>query len=486
MLIFNVTVWVILFLLVAIRFVRCIRLVPTQKEYIVERLGRYHRTLGAGFHILVPFFDRVAFIQDLKEESIEVPPQECFTKDNVKVEVDGVIYMSVVNSKAASYGIINYRYAAVQLAQTTTRSVIGTLELDRTFEERDAINSRVVSVLGEVSDTWGIRVHRYEVKNIVPPTTVRDAMERQMAAERERRAILARAEGEKQARINKSEGRMAEMINRSEGEQQRRINEAEGHAEEILTVARATAESITKLAGAIAAPGGLDATRLRLCQQYLERLGSLARESTAVLLPADLTRLDTLLESLAFGKLANRIFPAVSSPPPSERGERLQPPLAAAAAPFASGTPDLSPKGPETEPPPVVAQVLEPQLTSPRASGVPRVVSEVPLAFGAKTAGQPAPAEILERRSFEPTPVTQPPIAPAPTAPQPAVTAPVVPRAPTAPQPAVTAPVVPRAPTAPQPAVTAPVVPRAPTAPQPAVTAPVVPRAPTAPQPAVT
>ncbi|MCA9565298.1 MAG: paraslipin, partial [Myxococcales bacterium] len=246
MMVFNYAVWGLLFAFTAFKFVQCIRLVPNRMEFIVERLGRYHRTLGAGFHVLTPFFDRVAYIRDLREESMEVPPQECFTADNVKVEVDGVIYISVVNSKNASYGVTNYRGAAISLAQTTTRSVIGTLDLDRTFEEREAINGRVVQVLSEVSDHWGIRVHRYEVKNIVPPTTVREAMERQMGAERERRALMARSEGEKQSRINNSEGVMMELVNRSEGEMQRRINEAEGEAQEILTIAHATAESIGK------------------------------------------------------------------------------------------------------------------------------------------------------------------------------------------------------------------------------------------------
>lgn len=296
--IFNVAVWVALFAVTAVKFVRSVRLVPNRREYIVERLGRYHRTLGPGFHVLVPFLDRVAYMQDLREESMEVPPQECFTKDNVKVEVDGVIYISVVDSKNASYGVTNYRRAAISLAQTTTRSVIGTLELDRTFEERDAINHRVISVLSEVSPYWGITVHRYEVKNIVTPSTVRIAMERQMGAERERRALLARSEGEKQSCINASEGYRAEVINRSEGAKQSRINQAEGRAQEILSIAQATADSIRALAGALSQPGGLEAMRLQQGQAYLGSLGKLGKSGQKVILPIDLTRLDDVLDAI--------------------------------------------------------------------------------------------------------------------------------------------------------------------------------------------
>ncbi|MBN2359538.1 MAG: paraslipin [Deltaproteobacteria bacterium] len=294
----NYVIWGLFALYVLIKVIRGIRLVPTRCAYIVERLGKYHKTLGPGPHVIVPFFDRVAYVQDLREETIDVPPQECFTRDNVKVEVDGVIYLSVTNAVAASYGITNYRFASVQLAQTTTRSVIGTLDLDRTFEEREAINSRVVSVLNEVSDAWGIKVHRYEVKNIVVPGTVRNAMEQQMTAERDRRALIARSEGDKQSRINESEGLKQEAINRSEGEKQRRINEAEGHAQEILAIAKATAESIEKVGAALTSEGGPEAVRLQLSQEYLNKLALLARPQTSVLLPADITQLDELLGSV--------------------------------------------------------------------------------------------------------------------------------------------------------------------------------------------
>jgi regulator of protease activity HflC (stomatin/prohibitin superfamily) len=291
-------IWTGLFLYTGFKFTQCIRLVPNRKAYIVERLGKYEKTLEPGFHVLVPFFDKVSFIQDLREESIEVPPQDCFTRDNVRVEVDGVLYISVKNPESASYGVSNYRIAAILLAQTTTRSVIGTLDLDRTFEERDEINGHVMRVLGEVADQWGIKVHRYEIKNIVPPVSVRDAMERQMGAERHRRALLAQSEGQKMAMVNESEGRKQELINQSEGELRRRINEAEGKASELLAIAEATAESIKKLGGALAVPGGTEAVRLRLSQDALSKVGELGRPNVKVLLPKDLSRVDELLSSM--------------------------------------------------------------------------------------------------------------------------------------------------------------------------------------------
>ena len=295
---FDFAVWGILLLILVTKLVRSIRIVPTKQAYIVERLGKYSRTLGPGFHLLVPFFERVAYIRDLKEETINVPPQECFTTDNVQVEVDGVIYISVMDPVKASYGITDYRYAAIQLAQTTVRSVIGTLELDKTFEERDVINSKIVSVLNEVGMTWGILVHRYEVKNIVPPASVKNAMEQQMRAERERRALLAQSEGDKQSRVNNSEGLKSEAVNKSEGEMQKRINEAEGRAREIESIANATAEAIEKMAAVITEEGGAEAVQLRLTQQYLSQLSGLAKPKTTVLLPADLTKIDNLLQDV--------------------------------------------------------------------------------------------------------------------------------------------------------------------------------------------
>lgn len=294
----NLLVWGGIVVFIGAKFLQSIRLVPTKKAYIVERLGRYHSTLGAGFHALMPFFDRVVYIQDLREQSLSVPPQECFTLDNVKVEVDGVMYISVVDPVKASYGVTNYVFAATQLAQTTTRSVIGTIDLDKTFQERALVSSKVVQVLTEAGQAWGITVHRYEIKGISTPETVRNAMEQQVTADRDRRAIVARSEGEKQSRINRSEGQKMELINRSEGETQRRINEAEGRAAEIRAIAEATGASLERIADAAVQPAGEEAVRLQLVGQYLGQLSHLARSETTVVLPADLTRLDDLLRSV--------------------------------------------------------------------------------------------------------------------------------------------------------------------------------------------
>lgn len=296
--IFNLTVWGLALLGLAVEFVRSIRLVPNQKAYVVERLGRYHKTLRAGFHAMLPFLDKVVQVLDLREETIDVEPQECFTGDEVKVEVDGVMYISVVDPVKATYGITAYRIGAVQLAQTTTRAVIGKLDLDRTFEEREMISSKVVEVLERAGQSWGIRVHRYEIKNIQPPMTVQDAMEKQVTAERNRRAIVAKAEGQRQSMINRSEGAKQELINRSEGEQQRRVNEAEGKAQEILAIAEATAQSLEKIAEAIEQPGGAAALELQLAERFLAELSHLARPETEVLLPLDLGRLRDILEGL--------------------------------------------------------------------------------------------------------------------------------------------------------------------------------------------
>ncbi|MDH4200130.1 MAG: SPFH domain-containing protein [Spirochaetia bacterium] len=290
----NLAVWGLLFLVFLFKLLTSIRIVPTQSAYIVERLGKYHSTLHAGLHILIPFLDKVSFIQDLKEETIEVPPQMCFTRDNVQIEVDGVIYISVLDAQKASYGITDYRFAAIQLAQTTMRSVFGTLELDATFEERELINSKIVAVLSEVGATWGIRVHRYEIKNIIPPNSVKEAMERQMTAEREKRALIAKSEGERQSRINTSEGVKQESINRSEGEMQRMINEAEGTANQITALASATALAIENIASAVTSPGGQDAVYLNLSQSYFEKLDMLGKSQ--IIFPADLRNPQTLLE----------------------------------------------------------------------------------------------------------------------------------------------------------------------------------------------
>ena len=287
-----------LFIYVIQALVRSLRLVPAQTEFIVERFGKYHKTLKAGFHFLFPFIDRVAFIQDLKEHTIDVPPQRCFTKDEIQVEVDGVIYLQVFDSQKASYGITHFQYAAIQLAQTTTRAIIGTLELDRTFEEREAISAKVVSVLDHAAAKWGVKILRFEIKNLTPPESVRQSMEKQVTAERNRRAILEQSVGEKQSLINTSEGRMSELINISEGERERRINEASGKASEILALGEATAESIRKVANAITGPGGQQAVKLELGQKYIKTLTHLKSGDNKVIMGGNLADMKEILKGL--------------------------------------------------------------------------------------------------------------------------------------------------------------------------------------------
>lgn len=296
--IINLIFWGVLFLVVLTKFIRSIQLVPTKSAYIVERLGKYHKTLDAGFHALIPFVDRVAFIQDLRERTIDVPPQDCFTQDEVNVVVDGVIYMSVIDPAKASYGVTDFNFASVELAQTTTRSIIGTLDLDNTFEERDLISSKVVEVLNLAGESWGIRVHRYEIKNITPPATVQDAMEKQVNAERERRAILAKSQGDKQARINMSEGKKMEMINHSEGQMTKMINEAQGKAEEILTIAKATAESLSKIAAVMSEEGGKQAFELKLKERYLNQIKYLADGNVEVIVPGSINNFSEWMNNL--------------------------------------------------------------------------------------------------------------------------------------------------------------------------------------------
>ena len=276
-------------LLILITLINTARIVPQRKAYIVERLGKYAKTLLAGFHILVPFMDRVSYKHSLKEQAVDVPPQSCITRDNIAVEVDGVLYLQVIDAKKASYGIEDYMFASVQLAQTTMRSEIGKLELDRTFEEREAINSAIIQAVDKASDPWGVKVTRYEIKNIHPPQSVRDALEKQMRAERSKRAAIAESEGERQAKINVSEGVKQESIKHSEGEKMRRINEAEGRAREIELVAIATAEGLRKVAQVINEPGGAEAVNLRVAEQYVREFGKLAKENNTVIIPSTLS-----------------------------------------------------------------------------------------------------------------------------------------------------------------------------------------------------
>ncbi|MFT6166252.1 MAG: regulator of protease activity HflC (stomatin/prohibitin superfamily) [Vicingaceae bacterium] len=276
-------------------FISTIKIVPQRSAFVIERFGKYRDTLTAGFHIIIPFMDRVAYKHTLKEQVIDVSAQICITQDNISVEVDGVLYLQVVDAKKASYGIDNYPFASIQLAQTTMRSIIGKMQLDKTFEERDHINSTIVDAVDKASDPWGIKVTRYEIKNITPPQSINDAMEKQMRAEREKRATIATSEGERQATMNRADGDKQELIARSEGEKQKRINEAEGQAAEILSIAEATAEGIAKIAAAIQNKGGYEAVNLRVAEQYIEQFGKIAKEGNTLILPSDLTDISSLV-----------------------------------------------------------------------------------------------------------------------------------------------------------------------------------------------
>ncbi|MBN1290408.1 MAG: paraslipin [Candidatus Latescibacteria bacterium] len=272
-----------------------IRIVPQKSAFLVERLGKYNETLTAGFHVLVPFVDKIAYKHSLKEQAIDVESQICITRDNIAVEVDGILYLQVIDPQKASYGIDNYKFASTQIAQTTMRSIIGKLELDRTFEERETINQSIVEAVDKASDPWGVKVSRYEVKNITPPQSIKDAMEKQMRAEREKRALIAESEGDKQAKINRSEGDKQELIRRSEGEKIKRINEAEGSAVEIERIAQATALGIRAIALAINEKGGPDAVNLRIAEQYLNEFGKLAATNNSMIIPTNLADISGII-----------------------------------------------------------------------------------------------------------------------------------------------------------------------------------------------
>jgi regulator of protease activity HflC (stomatin/prohibitin superfamily) len=266
-----------------------IKIVPQRTAIIVERLGKYRATFTAGFQILIPFIDKVRYRHTLKEQAIDVAPQICITRDNIAVEVDGILYLQVLDAQKASYGIDNYKFASIQIAQTTMRSVIGRLELDKTFEERETINVSIVEAVDKASEPWGVKVTRYEVKNISPPQSIKDAMEKQMRAEREKRAVIAESEGTKQAKINNAEGDKQELIKKSEGEMQKRINEAAGRASEIEQIAKATANGLRAIAVAISEENGLNAVNLRIAEQYLTGFANLAKQNNTIILPSNLT-----------------------------------------------------------------------------------------------------------------------------------------------------------------------------------------------------
>ena len=288
-------------------------IVPQQNAYVVERLGKYSKTLNAGFHILIPFLERVAYRHTLKEQAADIAEQICITKDNVQVGVDGVLYMQVLDPGRASYGIGDYYFAISQLAQTTLRSEIGKIDLDRTFEERGTINQNVVSELDKASDPWGVKVLRYEIKNINPPRDVLSAMEKQMRAEREKRAVILTSEGERDAKINQAEGEKQRVIKESEAAKQQQINEAQGEAEAILAVATATAEGLRMVASAVIDQGGPEAMQLRIAEQYIGEFGKLAKTGNTYVVPANLTDLTSMM-ALATD-IAKRKVGGESSPP---------------------------------------------------------------------------------------------------------------------------------------------------------------------------
>jgi regulator of protease activity HflC (stomatin/prohibitin superfamily) len=293
--------------------------VPQQSAFIVELLGKYSRTLSAGFHILVPFMENIAYKHNLKERAIDIPEQICITKDNVQVGIDGVLYLQVLDAARASYGISDYNFAISQLAQTTLRSEIGKIDLDRTFEERGKINVNVVSELDKATEPWGVKVLRYEIKNINPPHDVLSAMEKQMRAEREKRAVVLTSEGERDAKINQAEGDKQRVIKQSEANRQQQINEAQGEAEAILAVATATAEGLRRVAEAVSATGGREAMQLRVAEDYIQQFGNLAQKSNTLVVPANLSDIAGMIA------LATRVFehsrangpPAAPTPAPA-------------------------------------------------------------------------------------------------------------------------------------------------------------------------
>ena len=269
--------------------------VPQQNAYVVERLGKFNKILRAGFHILIPFIDRIAYRHTLKEHAVDIPEQVCITNDNVQVGVDGVLYMQVLDAGRASYGIGDYMFAISQLAQTTLRSEIGKIDLDRTFEERSAINANIVRELDKASDPWGVKVLRYEIKNINPPPDVLSAMEKQMRAEREKRAVILNSEGERDAVVNQAEGEKQRVIKESEAAKQQQINEAEGEAEAILAIATATADGLRTVAGALTQEGGSEAMKLRIAEQYIEEFGKIAKAGNTLVIPANLADLSSMI-----------------------------------------------------------------------------------------------------------------------------------------------------------------------------------------------
>jgi regulator of protease activity HflC (stomatin/prohibitin superfamily) len=313
---FVVAVFLAFFLLYI--FFKTAVVVPQQNAYVVERLGRFSGVLDAGFHILVPFVDVIRYRHLLKEQAFEIPEQVCITRDNVQVAVDGILYLKVMDPERASYGISNYTYALTQLAQTTLRSEIGKIELDRTFEERTHINGQVVAEVDKASEAWGVKVLRYEIKNITPPADIIAAMEKQMRAEREKRAVILQSEGERDAAINSAEGQKQQVIKASEAKKQQQINEAAGQASAILAVAEATAGGLRQVANAINEPGGFEAVQLRVAEQYIDRFGQLAKAGNTLVLPANLSDVGSMI-ALAMNVVQSKVGGGAKGAPPAAR-----------------------------------------------------------------------------------------------------------------------------------------------------------------------
>ena len=324
------------------------RVVPQKEAQVVERLGKYSRTLDAGFHILVPFVDRITARHTLKEQVIDVPSQMCITRDNIAIEIDGVLFLQVLDPVRATYGVDNYMFAARQLAQTNLRSVIGTMDLDRTFEERENINGKLVEALDKASEPWGLKVMRYEISNINPPQSVKDALEKQMRAERERRAQVALSEGDRESRINVAEGHKQETIKQSEAQKLRQVNEAEGKAREIELLANATAEGISRIGQAISQPGGSEAVNLRVAERYITEFGKLAQETNTMIIPGNLSDVAGMVATLG------RVFqttgahphlpPGVPPPPPPPFMQPPPPPFMPPSPLPQAGPPGLPPR----------------------------------------------------------------------------------------------------------------------------------------------
>ena len=293
----GITIATFLVAVIVVVLVEGIRVVPQQNAWVVERLGKFHQTLLPGLNLIVPFIDRVAYRHSLKEVPLDVPEQVCITKDNTQLAVDGIIYFQVVDPKLASYGTSDYLLAITQLAQTTLRSEVGKMELDKTFESRDEINRQIVAVLDEAGRTWGIKVLRYEIKSLTPPESILRAMQAQITAEREKRALIAKSEGQRQEEINLADGSRQAAILSSEGEKQAAINRAQGEASAIITVAEATANAVRQIASAIGTDGGLQAANLKVAELYIAAFGNLAKAGNTLIVPSNLTDVSTLVST---------------------------------------------------------------------------------------------------------------------------------------------------------------------------------------------